>query len=153
MCYIKIKKNKNEFNLEQIRKIINWALECIRIEAFCYPCFGLVSAKDAGCHEDMDLNTLLLSQKTFRVYFKEIVDLIMTESNLNFELLKKIGLRQESRMFRATKNINTHKGLVFAFGIIFYVVLYGCYYQKPFTQWSDLIKRLVKPLLNKMLII
>lgn len=56
-------------------------------------------------------------------------------------------------MFRATKNINTHKGLVFAFGIIFYVVLYGCYYQKPFTQWSDLIKRLVKPLLNKMLII
>ncbi|WP_218916771.1 triphosphoribosyl-dephospho-CoA synthase [Spiroplasma eriocheiris] len=122
--------------------MITWAIECITTEANSYPSFGLVSKKDAGCHQDMNIKTFIKSSKTFKFYFNDIINLVLTNPELDFATLRKLGCYQEARMLSATNNINTHKGLIFAFGIIFYISCYGMHYQIPFNKWSSLIKTL-----------
>ncbi|WP_334330902.1 triphosphoribosyl-dephospho-CoA synthase [Candidatus Phytoplasma prunorum] len=130
------------------KRILNLALRYIKLEALTYPCFGLVSKKDSGCHYDMDIKTFLISQKTFKFYFKEIYILIIKNSDLDFLSLRKLGQKQEKRMFKVTNNVNTHKGLIFVFGIIYYISLYGFFHKISFDLWSFLIKKITKPLVN-----
>lgn len=132
------------------KRLLNLALRCIKIEALSYPSFGLVSRQDSGSHSDMDINTFLISQKTFLFYFKEIGELILHHNKLDFLALRKLGQKQEKRMFKVTNNINTHKGLIFAFGIIYYIVLYGFFHKIPFQNWSFLIKKFVQPLMRDL---
>ncbi|MDV3143960.1 MAG: triphosphoribosyl-dephospho-CoA synthase, partial [Candidatus Phytoplasma australasiaticum] len=98
------------------KKIIKIAVECIKTEVKTFPSFGLVSKKDSGCHKDMNFDMFLKSANTFFVYFEEIYDLVIENEKIEFENLQKIGQKQEKIMFSVTKGVNTHKGLVFAFG-------------------------------------
>ncbi|MGA0448078.1 MAG: triphosphoribosyl-dephospho-CoA synthase [Candidatus Phytoplasma pyri] len=142
------KKKFSGINKYFHKKIINLALRYIKIEALSYPCFGLVSKKDSGCHLDMNIKTFLISQKTFKFYFKEIYILAIKNSDLNFLSLRKLGQKQEKRMLKVTNNVNTHKGLIFAFGIIYYISIYSLFHKIPFDIWSFLIKKITKPLIN-----
>ncbi|WP_425380552.1 triphosphoribosyl-dephospho-CoA synthase [Spiroplasma endosymbiont of Stenodema calcarata] len=138
-----LKKNKHyQFCDQQWDKLIAYGIECIITEANSYPSFGLVSKKDSGCHQDMNIKTFIKSSATFKFYFRDIINLVTNNSELDFASLRKLGCHQEARMLSATKNINTHKGLIFAFGIIFYITCYGLYYKIPFTKWSSLIKKM-----------
>lgn len=82
----------------------------------------------------MNIATFLKSSETFSIYFSAITKLALNNSQLDFVALRQLGREQEKRMFTATNNINTHKGLIFAFGILFYVTVYGQAYQVPFRQ-------------------
>lgn len=144
-------KNQNDkLNIpikdEYWQNIINWALNIIEQEARSYPCFGLVSEKNSGCHNDMDINTFLLSKNTFAFYFQDILSLIYKKEKLDFSKLRKLGINQEKRMYLATKNINTHKGLIFSFGIIFYCLSFCFYHKIKITNLQKIIKKMVKPL-------
>ncbi|MDV3157515.1 MAG: triphosphoribosyl-dephospho-CoA synthase [Candidatus Phytoplasma australasiaticum] len=105
--------------------LIKLALIAIETELLCYPSLGLVSINSCGSHQDMNFNLFMKSKETFGVYFYHIYNLVLSYKSLNFNKLRVLGVEQEKRMFEVTNNINTHKGLIFSFGIIYYVVSYG----------------------------
>ncbi|WBL31564.1 triphosphoribosyl-dephospho-CoA synthase [Candidatus Phytoplasma sacchari] len=149
-------KNKYLFNFWQNhnkKELINIAVKMIDIELYSYPSLGLVSFQDSGCHTDMNIETFLDSKNTFYIYFSEIFILAKKDKKLNFEKLRNIGIKQEKRMFQITKNINTHKGLVFSFGIIFYIATYSLIHKISFYCWKNIIKNFVQPLNNDFLLL
>jgi triphosphoribosyl-dephospho-CoA synthetase len=132
-----------KFNQEKLKNI---AVKIIKIEFACIPSLGLVNFQNSGSHKDMNIKTFLKSTKTFYHYFDDINILVQKEQKLNFEKLRFLGIKQEKRMFQATNNINTQKGLIFAYGIIYYISLYSLTNHISFNSWSNLIKNFSKPL-------
>ncbi|PAT02133.1 citrate lyase holo-[acyl-carrier protein] synthase [Candidatus Izimaplasma bacterium ZiA1] len=80
-----------------------------------HPKFGLVSFMDSGSHIDMNYHTFLVSIEALKPYIMEFITLSVDD--LNYKRLQSIGLNAEKSMFKATNNINTHKGLIFLLGI------------------------------------
>ena len=108
----KINEIINEFLTDLI---LNKTISSIYYELDLYPKFGLVSRHDSGCHTDMDSNTFVDSIFALKPYLKEFI--LYGIKDLDNPLkLQEIGKKAESAMFRATLNINTHKGLIFALG-------------------------------------
>jgi triphosphoribosyl-dephospho-CoA synthetase len=108
----KINEIINEFLTDLI---LNKTISSIYYELDLYPKFGLVSRHDSGCHTDMDSNTFVDSIFALKPYLKEFI--LYGIKDLDDPLkLQEIGKKAESAMFRATLNINTHKGLIFALG-------------------------------------
>lgn len=98
-----------------INLILSKTISSIYYELDLYPKFGLVSRHDSGCHTDMDSNTFVDSIFAIKPFLKEYI--LYGINDLNDPLkLQEIGKRAEVAMFKATSNINTHKGLIFALG-------------------------------------
>lgn len=76
---------------------------------------GTVIPRTNGCHSDMDMYTFFESIKAVSKGLNKISK-ADTES---FKTLRAFGLELEKKMFRATSGINTHKGIIFAFLLIF----------------------------------
>ncbi|QEH61437.1 triphosphoribosyl-dephospho-CoA synthase [Spiroplasma chinense] len=93
-------------------------LRAIKTEYSFFPSLGLVSKKNSGSHKDMNFKTFQKSYKAFIPYFKEIDNNL--ESINTFNQLKQIGFKYEQIMFKKTKDINTHKGLIFCCGIFYF---------------------------------
>lgn len=82
---------------------------------------GLVDYANTGAHRDMNQFTFIDSISALTSYFYEF-----TLKGLRFEgtagqlfqALRYIGRRAEEAMHVATGNVNTHKGIIFSFGII-----------------------------------
>lgn len=96
--------------------LLNTTIKAIYGELEVYPKFGLVSHRDSGCHKDMDYETFIKSTFAIKRYIEKYIREGINKTP-NPQRLKEIGLKAESRMFKATKNVNTHKGLVFLLGI------------------------------------
>ena len=96
--------------------MLNTTIKAIYAELEVYPKFGLVSHRDSGCHKDMDYETFIKSTFAIKRYIEKYIREGINKTP-NPQRLKEIGLKAESRMFKATKNVNTHKGLVFLLGI------------------------------------
>ncbi len=113
-------------------------------ELSVHPSFGLVTPTSSGIHSDMDVNTYLLSIETIAPYFDQIATIDYTTSDSSIFLqLRQLGIQIEAAMFKATQNINTHKGLIF----LMLLVLGAVHHQKT-QSIVDSIKQLSKPLLN-----
>ncbi|ARU92247.1 hypothetical protein SCLARK_001802 [Spiroplasma clarkii] len=124
-------------------KISKQFLKAIKTEFSFYPSLGLVSKKNSGSHQDMNYHTYLKSFKVFKPYFLEI-DYNFTQIK-SFDDLKTIGYKYEQLMFNLTKNINTHKGLIFCAGIFYY-----CFklHQATGQDLQSIIINFCKPLRN-----
>ena len=109
----KITKIINEFLTELI---LNKTISSIYNELDLYPKFGLVSRQDSGCHSDMDSNTFVDSIFAIKPYLKEFILYGINDTD-NPLKLQEIGFKAEKAMFKATANVNTHKGLIFALGV------------------------------------
>ncbi|AIO18764.1 2-(5''-triphosphoribosyl)-3'-dephosphocoenzyme-A synthase [Candidatus Izimaplasma bacterium HR1] len=96
--------------------VTNITIKAIYSELELYPKFGLVSHIDSGCHNDMDYETFIKSTFAIKKYLIEYVE-VGLEKEFDPLRLQKIGLRAEKRMYKATKGVNTHKGLIFLLGI------------------------------------
>ncbi len=96
--------------------ITNITIKAMYSELEQYPKFGLVSHRDSGCHTDMDYETFIKSIFSIKKYIKEYIQEGF-KKEIDPIALQKIGLRAEKRMFNATNNVNTHKGLIFLLGI------------------------------------
>jgi triphosphoribosyl-dephospho-CoA synthase len=99
-----------------IQQISRTALNALYQELCAYPKPGLVSPIDSGSHNDMDASTLLRSLFSLRSYFKKIA--LAGMLNHEFGELQRFGLEAESRMLKATKSINTHRGSIFTLGLL-----------------------------------
>lgn len=85
-------------------------------ELSLYPKPGLVSLVDNGSHDDMTAETFLRSLFSLRHYFVRITEAGMHERP--FLTLKQLGIDAEKRMLLATGGINTHRGAIFAVGLL-----------------------------------
>ena len=97
------------------------AEEAILTEAVLTPKPGLVDAKDSGAHKDMDIFTFLRSAVSLRKGFKEMFLSGYHGGTDLKKLLKSLrpkGMDIEAQMFEATKDINTHKGIIFSMGLL-----------------------------------
>ncbi len=78
---------------------------------------GLVDERNAGAHSDMDLSLFEKSAEALRDYFASAVRIGLAERNC-MPNLQAAGLHAEQTMYAATGGINTHKGAIYAFGLI-----------------------------------
>ncbi|MEW9671883.1 triphosphoribosyl-dephospho-CoA synthase CitG [Ammoniphilus sp. 3BR4] len=118
----------NKFKAEQtniwpapVIMIGNLALEAILMEATCSPAPGLVDRFHSGAHEDMDFFTFITSSSAINVAMYRCAMagwMHKGEPRDLLNVLRPIGREAEASMFKATKGVNTHKGMIFLVGIL-----------------------------------
>lgn len=96
--------------------IARLAVRSLYAELVLYPKPGLVSLRDNGSHHDMDAACFMRSLFSLRHYFKAIA--IAGAQGDDFHELKALGMAAEQRMLQATRGINTHRGAIFALGML-----------------------------------
>lgn len=89
------------------------AVQALYDEVHVTPKAGLVDERNTGAHRDMDLRLFEASAEALRPFFREFV-----WAGADREKLQKIGLRAERAMLDATGGVNTHRGAVYAFGLM-----------------------------------
>jgi len=98
------------------------AYEALRVEVRLTPKPGLVDLRNNGAHADMNFTTFVASADALRPFFREFfavgADDAGAPKTLVFARLREVGLAAERAMFAATGGVNTHKGTIFAFGLL-----------------------------------
>lgn len=102
------------------KKIGQKAYEALIEEVITTPKPGLVDLYSNGAHTDMDAGTFRRSAEALRPFFVS-----MAETGLGkdgdpedlFLTIRKTGLEAEKAMYAATGGVNTHKGIIFTFGL------------------------------------
>jgi triphosphoribosyl-dephospho-CoA synthase len=108
-----VRENKRQVSAQQIARL---AVRSLYDELVLYPKPGLVSLRDNGSHQDMNAQTFMRSLFALRHYFKAIC--LAGADGADFDYLKQLGIVAEKRMLHATKGINTHRGAIFALGML-----------------------------------
>jgi triphosphoribosyl-dephospho-CoA synthase len=85
-------------------------------ELALYPKPGLVSFRNAGAHRDMDASTFVRSLFALRRYFEAIA--LAGADGADFAALRELGIDAEAAMLEATGGVNTHRGAIFALGLL-----------------------------------
>ena len=98
------------------QRIAALARNCLHLEIATWPKPGLVSHLDNGSHVDMDAAMFLRSAIAIAPYFAELVD--AGARGAAMPALRRIGLRAEVAMLRATGGVNTHRGAIFGLGLL-----------------------------------
>lgn len=95
-------------------------------EVLLSPKPGLVDSNNTGSHYDMDMTTFIASISAISPRLGDFYSYGWNNALLPAAVflhgLREIGKRCEQAMFAATHNINTHKGAIFAFGLILSVI-------------------------------
>jgi len=100
--------------------IAEQAVAAIRAEADLTPKPGLVDRRSSGAHPDMDLAMLHASAESLRAVFAECAS-AATQSAPGAELrarLGEIGRTGERAMLDVTGGVNTHRGALWALGLL-----------------------------------
>jgi len=117
--------------LQAVRQIVHNAI-CKRVSDYAYkaliselmltPKPGLVDRRNSGAHRDMDIDTFLTSARVLSKYFPRFVEIGYDAANVEagdfLPLARPMGVSCEQEMFEATHGINTHKGAIFALGLL-----------------------------------
>lgn len=103
------------------QRAANHALRSLLYEVSVTPKPGLVDRWDSGAHGDMDYYSFVDSAAALAPYFLRCArlgqrSLCPPAEMLN--LLRPLGMQAEADMKRATRGVNTHKGLIFSLGIL-----------------------------------
>ncbi len=73
---------------------------------------GLVDKNNNGSHKDMCVETFYASAKAIKPFIDKFLQL------KEFSELRRVGKECEDAMFKATKGVNTHKGMIFSLAVI-----------------------------------
>ncbi len=92
------------------------AVKSLYYELSLFPKPGLVSFVDSGAHRDMDANLLYKSLVSLRHYFYRIGQLSINDATQH--QLVELAVDAEKNMLIRTKGVNTHRGAIFALGIL-----------------------------------
>lgn len=88
---------------------------------------GLVDTIDAGAHQDMDYNLMCRSIRVLHPHFVALAQLGYQEKLPTSEEIRRLGLEAEREMLLATDNVNTHKGALFAMGLVLIAAAHNYY--------------------------
>ena len=98
------------------------AVEAMLYEVSATPKPGLVDRANQGAHDDMDFFTFMSSAAALRNTFDAFAVIGQEHSGEPIECLlaylQMAGIAAERQMFRMTKGVNTHKGMIFSLGIL-----------------------------------
>ena len=81
---------------------------------------GLVDLYSNGAHTDMDVDTFRRSAEALRPFFAFMAERGIQEQGSPEELFRSLrgtGMEAEKAMYGATGGVNTHKGIIFTFGV------------------------------------
>jgi len=117
----------------------NETVNALEKELYLDPKFGLVTPRSKGCHEDMDYETFKASIEALKPYFIKFLQVGLNTDKAE-HILRPIGLDAEKVMLKATHDINTHKGIIFLFGIILPFYLEGLLKAQSFKETMQKIK-------------
>jgi triphosphoribosyl-dephospho-CoA synthase len=98
------------------RDIARAAIGSLWAELALFPKPGLVSLRDAGAHDDMDASTFVASLFALSRYFDDIA--AAGAARAPFARLQALGICAEAAMLAATGGVNTHRGAIFALGLL-----------------------------------
>ncbi|WP_394549045.1 triphosphoribosyl-dephospho-CoA synthase [Priestia aryabhattai] len=100
--------------------IAKMAVTALVDEAVLTPKPGLVDAATTGSHQDMNIETLLTSAYALQPTFSQIA--LYSQGKQPSQLLREeiagIGREGEQIMYTATDGVNTHKGAIWALGLL-----------------------------------
>ena len=98
------------------------AIQALIREICLSPKPGLVDMNNNGAHHDMNFQTFITSINAISNWFERFYQYGKHNANIAapdfLANIRPIGLECETEMFSATKQINTHKGGIFAFGLL-----------------------------------
>lgn len=103
-------------------RLAHLALRSLVREVLLTPKPGLVDRRNNGSHRDMDISTFLGSARAIAPWFvlffeRGWADCAIPPAQF-LPLIRGEGLACERDMMRATGGVNTHKGTIFAFGLL-----------------------------------
>ncbi len=81
---------------------------------------GLVDLYSNGAHTDMDVDSFRRSAEALRPFFALMAERGIQEEGSPEKLflsIRGIGMQAEKAMYAATGGVNTHKGIIFTFGV------------------------------------
>lgn len=113
------------------KQIGNCCVSALISEVYVSPKPGLVDRFNAGAHNDMDFFTFIRSITAISPYFASFAGIgcnLSCIDQLTLNGIRSLGVECEKDMFKATNNINTHKGAIFSLGILATAAGY-CYAQ------------------------
>ncbi|HWZ70253.1 MAG TPA: triphosphoribosyl-dephospho-CoA synthase MdcB [Casimicrobiaceae bacterium] len=96
--------------------IARCAVASLHAELVLHPKPGMVGPRDSGAHTDMDAMTFMRSLFALRHYF--VATARAGTRRASFAELRALGLAAEARMLAATAGVNTHRGAIFALGLL-----------------------------------
>ena len=122
------------------------ALKAMISEVSTFPSFGLVSPISTGSHNDMDYYTFLNSAIAITPYLKDMFKIGYSYQNPKyiFDAIRSLGKICENKMFEATKNVNTHKGMIFLMGVTIASIGKVIYEKKNFEGINIIIKNIME---------
>jgi triphosphoribosyl-dephospho-CoA synthase len=105
---------------EPATRLANLARQALIAEAELTPKPGLVDRRGAGAHSDLSLTLMRLSARAIEPYFCEMASISAGARPTQEirEQLAAIGRNAERAMFRATGGSNSHKGAIWALGLL-----------------------------------
>jgi triphosphoribosyl-dephospho-CoA synthase len=107
---------------ESCQRIGRLACDALLRELYLTPKPGLVDRRNSGSHRDMDLHTFVCSANAIAGYFPRFVLAGWQYAALPpvevLQFVRPIGLEAERDMTLATQGVNTHKGGIFALGLL-----------------------------------
>jgi triphosphoribosyl-dephospho-CoA synthase len=98
------------------RTVGHAAVRALLRELAAYPKPGLVSFVDPGSHADMTARHFVRSAASLRPYFGAMAQ--AGAQGAGFDRLRRRGVEAEIAMLRATGGVNTHRGAIFALGLL-----------------------------------
>lgn len=90
--------------------------DALHREIMSWPKPGLVTPRDSGSHEDMDVHTFLASIAALEGCFAAMAE--AGGEDAEFCELQSIGIDAEAAMLAATGGVNTHRGAIFNLGLL-----------------------------------
>jgi len=133
--------------------VASYAIEAMLCEVTAYPSPGLVSSISSGAHMDMDHYSFIKSTSILSKYMVLFAQEGYSNSTPKeiFKAIRNIGIEAESEMFKGTKGVNTHKGMIFLLGISCAAVTKAMHDVKSFDEIQDIIKEMTRGLVENEL--
>jgi len=111
-----------EGGVEAASRLPEYAEQALLTELMLTPKPGLVDRRNSGAHADMDLQTFLASARAVRAWLPRFVQVGQAHAQVAagdfLPLLRPDGVLCEQAMLKATGGVNTHKGAIFALGLL-----------------------------------
>lgn len=112
----------SHFSLLDAETVSRLATDALIEEVLTTPKPGLVDRNNNGSHNDMDAGTFFASAQALRSYWSDCFRIGQKtkdeEPAGTFLRLREAGKTAEQAMYKATGGINTHKGAVYALGVV-----------------------------------
>jgi len=142
---------------KNIKKLCQWATKSIFYELALNNKPGLVGFDHSGNHSDMNYISFINSTAAINPYFADFCELAYRFEGDYTKVLpqiRAIGLQCERDMFAATKGVNTHKGIIFIFGISLFATSLLFRKNKEFNSdgFRKIVKQITKGITEKELI-